>query len=287
MTNPFLQLKSRYFVFGAFFLVSLLVGMVYGLLVMTPLLPWSVEDPIATPILTLLTFGFLALVLVWGGRWAGLRFGQLFGQPPNGVSWWYFALLVISGLLFSMGSFFIVFYPVSLLAPDVVSRLLSESLLQTDTALPQTYQWLTVFLAVVFAPVVEEFIFRGFLLQRWAVKWGLRGGMVGSSLLFGLLHQQNPLGLTMFGLVMALLYVRTRSLWMPILAHMLNNLLAVLSELLPQQGEAAEFTLQSFQDTWWMGLVFLALALPVLLHFIHNSWPPKQAVLPYFANGLS
>lgn len=284
MTNPFLQLKSRYFVFGAFFLVSLLVGMVYGVLVATPLLPWPAEDPIATPILTLLTFGLLAGVLVWAGQKLGLQFKYLFGKPPNGVSWWYFVLLVFSGLLFSMGSFFVVFYPVSLLAPGIVSDLLSQSLLKTDTVLPQTYQWLTIFLAVVFAPVVEEFIFRGVLLQRWAVKWGLRGGMVGSSVLFGLLHQQNPVGLTMFGLVMALLYVRTRSLWMPILAHMLNNLLAVLSELLPQQGEAVEFSLQSFQETWWMGLVFLALALPVLLHFIRNSWPPQQAPLPYFAN---
>ncbi|MEO1590617.1 MAG: CPBP family glutamic-type intramembrane protease, partial [Cyanobacteria bacterium J06632_22] len=174
MTNPFIQLKSRYFIFGAFFLVSVLVGMVYGVVVTTPLLPWPAEDPIATPILTLLTFGLLAAVLVGGGRSLGLRFDYLFGQPPNGVSWWYFILLVISGLLFSMGSFFVVFYPVSLLAPGVVSDLLSQSLLKTDTVLPQTYQWLTIFLAVVFAPVVEEFIFRGVLLQRWAVKWGLR-----------------------------------------------------------------------------------------------------------------
>jgi len=105
MTNPFLQLKSRYFVFGAFFLVSLLVGMVYGVLVATPLLPWPAEDPIATPILTLLTFGLLAGVLVWAGQKLGLQFKYLFGKPPNGVSWWYFVLLVFSGLLFSMGSF--------------------------------------------------------------------------------------------------------------------------------------------------------------------------------------
>ncbi|MEO0541206.1 MAG: type II CAAX endopeptidase family protein [Cyanobacteria bacterium P01_A01_bin.105] len=284
MTNPFLRLKSRYFIFATFLLVSLLVGMIYGLLVMTPLLPWSAEDPISTPILTLFTFGLLALTLAWSSRRVGLQFGWLFGPRPSGVSWWYFLLLVLSGLLFSMGSFFVVFYPLSLLAPDLVSQLLSESLLQTDTALPQTYRWLTIFLAVGFAPMVEEFIFRGILLQRWAMKWGLRGGMLGSSVLFGVLHP-NPVGLTMFGLVMALLYVRTRSLWMPILAHMLNNLLAVASELLPSQDEAAEFTLQSFQQTWWMGLVFLALALPVLLHFTYNSWPPQQARLPYLLNG--
>ncbi|MEL6327631.1 MAG: type II CAAX endopeptidase family protein [Cyanobacteria bacterium J06626_23] len=282
MLNPFVRLKSRYFIFGSFLLASMLVGTVYALLVMA--LPWPAEDPISTPIFTILIFGILSLALAWAGRWTGLRFGSLFGELPRGLSWWYFLLLVISVLFFSMGSFFVVFYPISLLAPELVSSLLSDSLLNTDTVVPVTYRWLTIFMAVIFAPVVEEFIFRGILLQRWGVKWGLRAGVIGSSLLFGLLHQQNPVGLSMFGLVMALLYVRTRSLWMPILAHLLNNLFAVLSELLPTQAEAAEFTLQSFQETWWMGLVFLGLALPILVHFIYNSWPTQQAQLPYFAN---
>lgn len=284
MSNPFLALKSRYFVFGVFFVSSVAIGVLYALLRFAPGLSWLETDPIKDPLTFILIFSSLCGILwVSGGR-MGLRQKALFGALLPRFSLGYLLLLVISSLLFSYGSFLVVFYPISLIAPQFVTSLLSEELLEVDTILPGLYRGLMLFVAVIYAPFTEEFIFRGILLQRWSVKWGLRMGIVFSSVLFGALHVNNPIGLTMFGLIMALLYVRSRSLWLPIFAHSLNNLLSVLPELLSTGSETEALSLVDFQQTWWIGLVFWSLSAPILGHFIYRSWPAKGEPPPYFAN---
>jgi membrane protease YdiL (CAAX protease family) len=284
MSNPFSALKSRYFIFGVFTASSLIVGTTYGLLSLAQVLPWPHADPIGTPLLFVVIFGILCGTLYAGCRRFNLRLRYLFGPPLVRLPWWYLLVLVVCVLLFSFSSFSLIFYPISLVAPQFVEAQLSEQLLQVETVLPTLYQALMVFVTVVFAPVAEEFIFRGILLQRWSFKWGLRTGIVLSSILFGALHVNNPVGLTMFGLIMALLYVRTRSLWTPILAHTLNNLLSVLPELLTSETDAPSLTLADFQSSWWVGLVFLGLSAPILIHFIRRNWPGMGAPLPYMVN---
>lgn len=285
MSNPFHALKSRYFVFAGFALISVVVGTIYSLLSLAHVLPWPYEDPISTPLLFVVSFCLLCGLIYGGCRWNHLRLGPLFGPPPLGLPWWYLLLLVSSVLLFSYSSFALIFYPISLLAPDFVEAQLSKQLIKVTTALPELYRALMIFVTVLFAPLAEEFIFRGILLQRWGVKWGLRSGVLISSLLFGALHVNNPVGLTMFGLIMALLYIRTRSLWTPILAHALNNLFSILPELLyPSRSNNSTLTVETFQDSWWLGLVFLLLSAPILVHFIRSSWPRAVAPLPYLVN---
>jgi membrane protease YdiL (CAAX protease family) len=83
---------------------------------------------------------------------------------------------------------------------------------------------------------------------------------------------------------MALLYVRTHSLWVPIVAHSLNNLLSILPELLWPTAPAAADELQTFQQSGWVGVVFVVLSLPTLAHFIYRSWPTPGTQPPYFVN---
>ena len=130
-------------------------------------------------------------------------------------------------------------------------------------------------------------MFRGILLQRWAMKWGLRWGVVASSLLFGLLHFNNPVGLTLFGLVMGLLYVRTRSLWVPVLCHCLNNLAALGIDWLSKTTTPVDnpVTVESIQQSWWVGLVLILVALPLLGQFFRRSWPQPLDEIPYLLNG--
>jgi uncharacterized protein len=303
-SNPFLHLKSRYTIFGVYIISSIFMGLLYGLLSNLHLLPWPANDPIGILVLFIAIFCVLCSALYWQGRRLGVRFDYLFGdlrllganQPFRSRSLlsaistvlgpiFFLLLLVISVLLFSFSSFRLMFYPLSLLAPGPVEGFLQELLSPTESVLPGFYQVMTVFVTVIFAPVTEEFIFRGFLLQRWGSKWGLRAGVMASSLLFGLLHVHNPIGLTMFGLIMALLYVRTHNLWVPILAHALNNLMALLPEWLSTTESTTQpFTIQDFQQSWWLGLVFLALSAPMLFRFIASSWPRAGDQLPYMVN---
>ena len=277
--NPFEVLKFRTHVLVAFIVSNLLVGVVHGVLGYQQLLPWPLHDKLWIPVQFMLIFGLVCGVLLTAGHRAGLRLTRLFGPPPR-FPWAYGILLITSMLIFSFSSFLLLFYPVSLFAPGFVEERLTEQLLSVDTVAPELYRYLMLFVVLVFAPIAEEFVFRGVLLQRWAVRWNLPVGIILSSLLFGLLHINNPLGLTMFGVIMALLYVRTRSLWVPIIAHALNNVISVLPELLASSPQS--FDIGDFQQTWWVGLIGLCLAAPTLAHFIYNNWPKKTARPPYF-----
>lgn len=92
--------------------------------------------------------------------------------------------------------------------------------------------------AVVLAPLVEECQFRALLLWSAASRYGFRGAMLGTSLVFGLLHgwQVRPVvGVTVlvarmvvFGVVQCLLVRRNRSLLPNVLVHATFNLLAIV-----------------------------------------------------------
>ncbi len=92
---------------------------------------------------------------------------------------------------------------------------------------------LLVLVLVVGAPVVEELFFRGLLLRAISKRYGDRWGLVGSSVVFALMHLealQFP-ALLIFGLVLGGLAVRTRRLGPSILAHALFNAVAVIALL--------------------------------------------------------
>jgi membrane protease YdiL (CAAX protease family) len=78
--------------------------------------------------------------------------------------------------------------------------------------------------------LAEEFWFRGFLGRGLVARYGYVGGVLLTSFFFGLMHLDPPHVLATFvmGICLHCAYLATRSLWVPILLHFLNNLLAVL-----------------------------------------------------------
>ncbi|KPQ36736.1 MAG: putative metal-dependent membrane protease [Phormidesmis priestleyi Ana] len=267
-------------------MASLLMGIVYSLLAEWRVLPSAGSDPILTPISTISILTIMVVVILWVGQLQGLKINRLFGRRAPRFSIFYAVLLVASLLLFSLGIPAIIFYFLSLFSPGYVAQLLeiSVTLSGTDSMYPQLYERLMLFLLLIYAPVVEELIFRGILLQRWSTKWGLRWGLIASSVLFGLLHPDNPPGLMLFGLVMGLLYVRTGSLWVPIACHSLNNLAAVGIDRLHQMTSGGQVpTVGDIQQLWWISLILVGVSLPLLVRFIWQSWPPASAPIPYLA----
>jgi sodium transport system permease protein len=94
-----------------------------------------------------------------------------------------------------------------------------------------------VLLAVV-PPVCEEFLCRGFLLASFRSRFGVRGAVVLSALLFGLLHldlARLP-GTFFAGLLLGYVLVRTGSLLAAILFHMTWNGVLALAALVPAFG---------------------------------------------------
>jgi len=87
------------------------------------------------------------------------------------------------------------------------------------------------FVLVVFTPVFEEVIFRGFLygrLRNLQFPWWVSSLVV--SILFGLAHMQWNVGVDVFFLSMVACILRemTDSIWAGVLLHMMKNFLAFL-----------------------------------------------------------
>lgn len=100
---------------------------------------------------------------------------------------------------------------------------------QMETISEDTF---TVFLLVsFFAPIIEEILFRG-IIQKGMINNGVkpRNAIIISALVFGLVHF-NPwqfIGAFLLGLVLGVVYFKTKSLLMPILLHFFNNTIAAI-----------------------------------------------------------
>ncbi len=81
---------------------------------------------------------------------------------------------------------------------------------------------------IVWAPLVEEIAFRGVLFATLRTRMGVWPAVVSSAAIFALAHGYSVVGFAsvfLSGVLWALAYERTRSLWPGMLAHGLNNLL--------------------------------------------------------------
>ena len=205
---------------------------------------------------------------------------RLMGRRPTGDEARRSAMLVFPLIAVMMGAVWLVFLPLSYLTPQLVVTWLLElpSLLILDEGrLPVAANLVNVIFICVVVPVVEEFVFRGLLFHRWAEKWSPARAVVLSSIAFGVLHI-DLLGHTFFGFVMCIVYMRSRSLALPILIHALNNTL-VLVFLLAETGfqeTDSPYGLAEFQSDWWIGGLCLLVAVPWAFWFARKTWRPAD-----------
>lgn len=91
-----------------------------------------------------------------------------------------------------------------------------------------------IIMASILAPFFEEILFRGVIFRYFQRRFGLIGGAVTSSLLFGLVHPSlsSFLPITALGIVLAWIYHKSGSLIAPIITHMLWNTVSITTVLL-------------------------------------------------------
>lgn len=85
---------------------------------------------------------------------------------------------------------------------------------------------INLFAIAVWVPVVEEIFFRGFMMRTMARKMSTPLAILGSSLVFSLVHGHVGLIVPIFigSVVLSILYIKTKSLYTPVLAHSIQNL---------------------------------------------------------------
>lgn len=84
------------------------------------------------------------------------------------------------------------------------------------------------------APIIEEFLMRGFILGGLQKKYGVLTALCVSSILFAILHfnMVQTLSALFCGVILGLLYLKTGSLFCCILTHSTYNMISYLLDIL-------------------------------------------------------
>lgn len=180
-------------------------------------------------------------------------------------------------VLLSIAVIFALFIPLSIVNSEFVQFWLDigPDLVLFDSSgyyvLPNVLNFLSI---VVITPIVEEVVFRGFLLHRWSYKWSLRTAIIVSSLLFAVVHL-DPIGAFIFGVGMCILYLKTQSLLVPILCHSANNLIAWIMAAGDTyiKGPEYEYTLEAFRSEWYIGAIAGVIVIIWTILYFRNRKP--------------
>ncbi len=96
------------------------------------------------------------------------------------------------------------------------------------------YHWTDLFILAAIAGISEEILFRG-VIQPWMESsWGMAAGLIGSNIIFGLVHAVTPLYAVLAALVgiylgLSLDYGGDRNLLTPVIIHGLYDFLAFVA----------------------------------------------------------
>lgn len=90
---------------------------------------------------------------------------------------------------------------------------------------------LSIMVIAIIPAFSEEFLFRGYLQNAFEYDLSPAKSIIITSLLFGIIHM-NPIGfvsLTVIGLFLGVSAYASRTLWLPIIIHFTNNLIAYIA----------------------------------------------------------
>ena len=184
-------------------------------------------SPDSLALLSVLHLLMLFSVWIFGLRKNGADLGSLGLLMPKGkwkpISKW--LSLSIGGLIASLLINVVYALTVSYLGveylepPEIPAHLLGDGL---DRLISAT-------VLVIIGPFAEEVFFRGFILAAMIKSIGIIPGIIVTSLVFAISHGDVAIIGPVFasGVILSLLYIKTGSLWPPLVAHSAQNCLAL------------------------------------------------------------
>lgn len=241
-----------------------------------PAFVFDLDQPLESAVFDVVSNGLIGFLiwLIWGQN---LGRNEIFGSPPSKREAWVYLSLGIPWAGASLVGMYLLFLPLSYVAPGSVSSWLLEAetpdVIEGFSLVAILTNGIQVFVMVLLVPIVEEIVFRGFILHRWCDKYGEKRGIVQASILFGILHTEI-LGGIVGSVIMSILCLRTNSLVGPILIHIGNNFVIVLMILFVWflEGDVEGFwdatPVEEFQFGWWYGAIGAVISVPWFYWFV-------------------
>lgn len=178
------------------------------------------EDLLMVPLLL-----FVLLFFVWalrGTHGLGNDFSKVFERDNRREILYIFLInilfaFIVVAFISSVDVFYNFLYPENIPMMDMTPEAID----------PFTF-FIEAITSVIFAPILEELVFRGVLFNRLKIRTGIIAAMIISSAIFAIGHEFG--GMTsafLFGMCMCIIYLKTDNILMTMSIHFLNNLLAV------------------------------------------------------------
>lgn len=193
-------------------------------------------DPVAAGNVANLAFliceiaAFAFVVFIASRRGGNAREVALLRMPDNAL------INLVIGVVLLLGYFLALSFVIeTFFNKDATDS--QEQMKQVFTMLNQSpFMWAGVLAITVGAPLFEEVVFRGFLLTSLAnSRIGFWGGGLVTSALWSVIHAGYALtllfGLFGFGILLAFMVRRTRSIWIGVIMHGLWNSIVTYTTL--------------------------------------------------------
>ncbi|MCG9128626.1 CPBP family intramembrane metalloprotease [Candidatus Poribacteria bacterium] len=217
-----------------------------------------------------------------------LSYRNLFGGHPAWLTLARYSILTIPLVSFSIAIIIIQYHIGMALVPEFTEWLFEDNL---ETYVSPVNKKLlianiiSIFNLTIITPIFEEFFFRGILLTRWSIKWNTSKAIFVSSILFGILHS-DIIGKILFGYVLAILYIKTRSLYVPICIHIINNTIAIILQYYSEIALNTSLELDNIptKTQIWFWIIVLIIVIGILFNFLRKNIPNKEWIVPYLIN---
>ncbi|WP_165820872.1 CPBP family intramembrane glutamic endopeptidase [Pueribacillus theae] len=178
--------------------------------------------------------------------------------------------IIVLLIIFSLGAFWLLNFALSYTFPSAVDFLLQEDELFPEQGL--LFFFMVLYICII-GPVAEELIFRGLFLNRLSAKFKSPiAAIIIANGMFAILHM-DPIGAFAFGVILSLIYFKTRNLWWPILLHILNNSFAIALMLfnIPDPAFLAYTNIDEVRRAWLPNTLFVILTAVLVIVLIRKK----------------
>ncbi|MBL7111290.1 MAG: CPBP family intramembrane metalloprotease [Bacteroidales bacterium] len=211
--KPYPTIGQAFGIFGLYIVFASGIGLIVPVI-------FHLFDYENMPLINLLGYTIAGILTIW----VAVMFKRKTAGPGPIVIFGDMPILLAILLLVLTPAIAIVIEPLSLLipVPEFVEKLFALLLNKTI---------FTGIMVVVAAPLIEEVLFRGMILDGFLKRYSPWKAILWSSVIFGLFHL-NPwqfIPAFILGVLMGYVYWKTRSLWLCIFIHFINNGLSYLA----------------------------------------------------------
>lgn len=117
--------------------------------------------------------------------------------------------------------------------------------------------------ACICAPIIEEVVMRGIMLNGFLNRFNPSFSIFLSSLIFAIVHLNVPQGINAFilGCIIGYVFYKTKSLYLCMFCHFVNNTLAILMPI---------FDSSSFMSFFIINVISLIICIPIIILIKRN-----------------